>query len=160
MMEELIKLNNNDNYGIPLIQNDEIGELTLDTPEQVNEDALELEELIIQGTKATIPIIINYPVYNGETIEYKPVSAFIKPITSPQYNNAYRKGLSNKNTSPQIEITKIGLYNKNMEHFKPELVEQMAGGVVGLIATQIMDVSGIKINNDEAVELVKKVMDF
>lgn len=137
------------------LEQQEIEELTID-----NEEVLELEELIIQGSKATIPIIIDYPVYNGEKVEYQPVSAFIKPLTNNKVTEAYRKGMKNKTTTPNIEIVKMGLYNKNMELFKPELIEKMAGGIVNSISKQIMEVSGIQINQEDATELVRRLMDF
>ena len=136
------------------LKKQEIEELTHDN------EAMDLETLILQGSETTVPIIIDYPVYVKDHVEYKQVSAFIKPITNIQANKAYQQGLQNHNTTPDIEMVKQALYTKNHEPIKPELVEKMPSGVITAIVKQIMDVSGIKINKEETEKLVRRLMDF
>ena len=138
--EEIQQINNNNN-------NEEL-------------DANELEKLILQGSQAEIPIIINYPIYNGEEVTYKELTAFIKPLTNTDANNAYQKGARLRNSTPNIELVKIGLYDKNMKHLKPELVEKMPSGVIDAVCKQLMDVSGIKVDKEQQLELARRMMDF
>ena len=125
-----------------------------------NKEVLELEQLIIQGSESRIPIVIDYPVFVEDHVEYKPVSAFIKPLTNNESNKAYGIGIASKTSTPNIELVKMGLYNKDMEHLKPSLVEKMPSGIIDAICKQIMDISGIKIDEDAQYNLVRKLMDF
>lgn len=125
-----------------------------------NEEAIELEQLILQGANANIPIEINFPVYKDDHVEYVQVGAFIKPLTNKESTLAYARGLKSKTSTPNTELVKIGLYDKNMNHLKPELVEKMPSGIIDAITKQIMDVSGIKIDKDEQADLVRRLMDF
>lgn len=138
-----------------------IEELKQEEIEQIqNEDVMELEQLIIQGSEATIPIVIDYPIFKGDHVEYVEVGAFIKPLTNKQSTIAYAKGIRSASSTPNIELVKIALYDKNMEHLKPELVEKMPSGIIDAITKQVMDVSGIKIDKDEQADLVRRLMDF
>jgi len=129
--------------------------------EELENEEYDFETLILQGAETTVPIMVNYPIYNGEEIEYVPLTAIIKPITNVDANNAYSKGLANSNkTTANIEIVKKGLFTKDMKPFKPELVEKMPTGVVDEICKQIMKISGISQNKEENMELVKKLMGF
>lgn len=122
------------------------------------DEAMELETLILQGNKAQIPIIIDYPTADGKISQ---VACKIRPLNNIEWNNAIQKGFQNSyETNSNIEIVKRGLLTKDGDGFPPELVEKMAGGVVNTIAEEIARVSGIKFDKEENIKYAKELMGF
>lgn len=122
-----------------------------------NENVIDLEELIVQGADARVPIIIDYPMADGTT---KKVTAKIRPLTNIEAGNVTRVGLQNKNTTPFVEILKKTLYTKNDDEFPVELIEKMPSGVVEAIGKEVMKISGIKTNEEDNVKIAKELMGF
>ena len=137
------------------LQKKELDELIVD------EEISELEQLIVQGTDAKIYIQVDYPVTNenGET-EYTPVTAMIRPLNNVEASTAQQKGINSNFTTANIEMVKMGLFTKDGKQFPPKLVEAMPSGVVDSICTKILEISGIKVNTDENIDMVKKLMGF
>ena len=126
------------------------------------EEIFELEDLIINGEKKRIPVIVEIPEYNEETGEMivKKFTARLKPLTNVEVNNARELGLKVKNTTTDVEILKRGLYTKNNTLFPAEFIEALPAGTVEELSLKIAEISGIKFNEDDAVKLAKDIMGF
>lgn len=121
--------------------------------ELANEQDLgSLESLIIDGAESRIPITIEY---NG-----KEFGAFIRPLTNREWNEATMIGIRSEYTTSEIELCKLGLYNKEGEHFPNEVIEKLPGGIVNTISRQIADISGVELNSKENTKILKEFMGF
>lgn len=119
---------------------------------QEDEEIFDLESLITDGVDAKVPISIEI---NG-----KKYGAMIKPLNNIQWNNATRKALNNYSTTNEIEIVKQALYNKNGDEFPEDVIDKFPTGVVVQIFREIAKISGVELNSEENVKLMKELMGF
>ena len=129
-----------------------------------SEEIAGLESLIVDGTETRIPIIIEIPQYDKKTgkVEIIERAARIRPLTSIEINNASRlsTGRGSANTTFDIEILKAGLYGLDGEKVPLKIIKALPGGVTSQVANQIREISGIKLNSKENIELTKELMGF
>lgn len=133
---------------------DELKQQELDNL-NINENDIEifeLEQLITNGIEEKIPIEINY--------KEQEFGAMIRPLTSIEWNNATTKANRNPNTNIEVELLKLGLYNKDGTPFKPELIPKLPAGVSSTIMKEIANISGVNFNSEENVKLIRKIMGF
>lgn len=121
------------------------------------EGTYDLETLIIEGQNVRIPVIFDYPLPNGKTAE---VTCKLKPLTNVEVNNARRTALKNQNTTMEIEMLKIGMYTSKDKPFPRGLIKEMPTGVVVELAQKLIELSGVKIDREEQLQLAKEIMDF
>lgn len=119
------------------------------------EELYDLETLILDGVDAKIPIIIDFPTKDG----IKKVGAMIKPLTAVEWNNAVRLSQKIKDSTSELEIVKLGLFDKNGEPFNYDLLLKMPNGVVKDIFYQIADISGVKFTEQE-IGILENIMGF
>ena len=119
------------------------------------EELYDLETLILDCVDAKIPIIIDFPTKDG----IKKVGAMIKPLTAVEWNNAVRLSQKIKDSTSELEIVKLGLFDKNGEPFNYDLLLKMPNGVVKDIFYQIADISGVKFTEQE-IGILENIMGF
>lgn len=123
-----------------------------------DKELLELESLITDGINTKIPITITFPLANGDVKEF---GAMIRPLTNYEWNNAVRLSMNAHNkTTSEIEIVKMALYTKNGDEFPNSLITQFPTGIISTISKEIARVSGVKMNSEENIELMQKMMGF
>lgn len=123
-----------------------------------NDEELEvfnLEDLIIQGKEAKIPIVVEFPI-NGEV---KKAKALIKPLTSSEWNNCVRQSMGFKKDINYL-IAKQGLFTEDGKPFPIDLLSYAPSGVIQKIGDQISVISGFERNEEDNKELVKDLMGF
>ena len=115
-------------------------------------EVLELEQLITNGIDEKVPIEITY--------KGKEFGAMIRPLTSVEWNDATVIGNGNPNTNTEIELLKISLYNKDGTEFPKELISKLPAGVTSSIMKEVARISGVNIDSEENIKLVRKIMGF
>lgn len=125
-------------------------------------DLNELENLIIAGTEYKIPVLIEYPYFNEETgeMEYAEYTAKLRPVTNTEVNNARRSVSKIKDTTFENELLKRALYTKDDELFKPAIIFAMKAGVINSLVEKLLDISGIKLDEDEQKAYARELMGF
>ena len=123
----------------------------------VSDDVYELESLITDGTDARIPIVISYPK-NGKMVK---ASALIRPVNGTEWNNVTRL-IIDKDTkqNPDVVLVKMGLYTSDDKPFTDEMVDKIPAGAIIEISKKIAEVSGITIDRDTGMDLVKNLVGF
>ena len=135
---------------------EELKEMELKSLSEEDEEIFELESLITDGADAKIPVTISYPRPDGRMVKG---AVLIRPLTNVEWNNAVRfKRKPGDNTTNEVELLKLALYNKDGEQFPPDLVEKLPNGVVLELVKEVSRVSGI--NWDENLKLAQKMMGF
>lgn len=122
-----------------------------------NNNPVDLETLILEGANARIPVTFDYPKPNGEFVE---LTCCLKPLTSTEVDNARRLALKTRGTTAEIEMLKRGLYTKEGEQFPPELIPKMVSGVVDALVQKLLELSGVKIDEEEQIKFAKEIMGF
>ena len=137
------------------MENEDIIEKKLEEIEKLSQDEelFDLEQLITAGKDVKIPITFIYP--NTD----KKVGAFIRPLSSNEWNNCMRKMVKFK-TSFQLEIVKVGLLNMKEEPIPAKLIEVMPQGVINEIYNKIAEASGVHESTEDMIEASKKLMGF
>lgn len=123
----------------------------------VDSEDVDLESLILGGSKVKVPIIIKYPLEDGGTTD---LAVKLKPLTDVEVDNAVRSYRKNKNTSIRIEYLKRGLYTKDDKPFPSHLIKDMYTGVTASLYEKLCEISGIKQTTDERKELMDELMGF
>jgi rRNA maturation protein Rpf1 len=117
------------------LKEQEMKELVTVETEEVN-----LEDLLVLGEEKKIPIHITFPHSDGETKSN--AKALIKQLTLKELDNLKIKGdMVNSNMS----ILQIALFKQNGDTFTRKELEVLPIGVVNAIATKILEVSGVDI---------------
>lgn len=98
-----------------------------------------LEQAITEGADAFIPYEFEYP--NLDLI----VEVKLKPITSKDVVNVSQKAKLNPDTTEDIELLKLALFNIDETHFDDEIIEKLPAGVTYNLAAKISEVSGIDL---------------
>lgn len=115
-----------------------------------------LQSLILDGAKARIPIIIDYPKEDGTTEE---LALKIRPITDVEFSNAMRL-FRDTGTSFRIECLKKALYTKDDKQLPASLVQAMHSGVIAALYDKLSEISGIKANREDQQALVDEMLGF
>ena len=123
-------------------------------------DEFSLEQLIIDGADARIPLEIEFPIYKNGELTSKKYGVMIRPIKSTELNNATQRGLTDDSTDVNTEIVKLGLCKKTGEQYPPEVVEKLPAGVVNKLVEKIFDISGIQPNQEQTDKYMREVMGF
>ncbi len=134
---------------------EKLKEEELETLSQEDEELFDLETLILDGADAKIPVIIDFPTAEG----VKKVGCMIKPLTAPEWNNAIKLSRKLRDSSAELEIVKLGLFDKNGEPFNYDLLVKMPNGVVQTIFNMISDVSGVKLG-EEQLKILENILGF
>lgn len=121
-----------------------------------NREVIDLEDLLLEGIEAKIPIVIDFPMPDGT---FKKVGAMIRPLTASEWNTCSLK-LARQGKSMAEEVVKLGLLDKEGKNIPKRLIEQLPSGVTTAIFEEIAKASGIKQNKEEQLELVKEMMGF
>lgn len=119
------------------------------------EELYDLESLILDGVDSKIPIIIDFPTKDG----VKKVGAMIKPLTAVEWNNAIRLANKLKDSTNELEIVKLGLFDKKGEPFNYDLLLKLPNGVVKDVFYKISDISGVKFTEQE-IGILENLMGF
>ena len=96
-----------------------------------------LEEAITKGKNALIPYEFKYP--NTDMV----VEVKLKPVTSQEFNNVAQIAKVNPETTIDVELLKIAVFNIDDTLFDEEIISNLPAGVVFDLSWQICDVSGI-----------------
>ena len=104
-----------------------------------------LEDLIILGEDCHIPVSIEFPKPNGETIKAK---ALIKQLTVKEMRKIKLKG--NNELEIAIEVLNIALLKQDGNNFTNEEILALPLGVVSSLSNKILEVSGL--NMDEEIQ--------
>ena len=142
---------------------DELQEKELNEINENSEfDLNELEDLILSGTEARIPILIEYPYFNKKTgtVETAKYTAKLRPLTTTEVNNARRSTSKIKGTSFEVELLKRALYTKEDKLFKPTVISAMKAGVINNLVETLLDISGIKVDKEEQEAYARELMGF
>ena len=129
-----------------MVNND--NELTI---EPVNDEVLDLETLITEGTDAYVPLKFVYP--NTD----KTVGVYVKPLTTQEFLNSTRGG-----NNVFIDVLNQALVNKNKEPFSLEVLQKLPAGVVMELYKKVSEISGIPTDNANVnqTEMVDRMMGF
>jgi len=119
--------------------------------EPVNDEVFDMENLIVEGTDAYIPLKFVYP--NTD----KTVGVYIKPLTTQEFLNATRGG-----ENVFINVLNQALVNKNKEPFSLEVLQKLPAGVVMELYKKVAEISGIPTDNNNVnqTEMVDRMMGF
>ena len=116
---------------------------------KINEKAqkiVSLEQAITEGTKALIPYEFEYP--NSDlTVEVK-----LKPITSKEAQHIGQIVKLDPETTFDLELLKIALFNVDESSFETEILEKLPMGVVLDLSYKICDISGIDLETQKKQE--------
>lgn len=115
-------------------------------------EVFELEQLITNGIEEKIPIEIEY--------KNQKFGAMIRPLTSVEWNNATQRGQNRQETNTEIELLKIGLFNKDGSRFPEKLISKLPAGVSSTIMKELARISGVNFDSEENIKLVRKIMGF
>ena len=117
------------------LKNEELEQLATVETEEVN-----LEDLLVLGEEKHIPIHITFPNPDGET--RSKAKALIKQLTLKELN---RIQISNDVASSNMSILERALFKQNGDTFSRSELEVLPIGVVNAIATKILEVSGVDL---------------
>lgn len=115
-------------------------------------EVFELESLITNGIEEKVPIEITY--------QNKTFGAMLRPLTSVEWNNATTKANNTLNTNVEVELLKIGLYNKDGTPFPKELISKLPAGISSQLMKELGRISGVNFDSEENIKLVRKIMGF
>lgn len=117
------------------LKNEELEQLATVETEEVN-----LEDLLVLGEEKHIPIHITFPNPDGET--RSKAKALIKQLTLKELN---RIQIGNDVASSNMSILERALFKQNGDTFSRSELEVLPIGVVNAIATKILEVSGVDL---------------
>ena len=117
------------------LKNEELEQLATVETEEVN-----LEDLLVLGEEKHIPIHISFPNPDGESVSK--AKALIKQLTLKELN---RIKISNDVASSNMSILERALFKQNGDTFSRSELEVLPIGVVNAIATKILEVSGVDL---------------
>ena len=123
-------------------------------------DEFSLEQLIVDGADARIPIEIDFPIYRDGELTSRKYGVTIKPLKSSEVSNATKIGLADDDTDINTEIVKKGLCRKDGTPFSPEIVEKLPAGVINALTEKICEVSGIQPSKEANAEVLREMMGF
>lgn len=95
-----------------------------------------LEEAILQGGNALIPYDFDYP--NTDFV----VEVKLKPITSCELSDAGQRAKLNPESTVDLEILKIAVFNVDETSFSDDIIMGLPAGLVLDLVWKIFDISG------------------
>ena len=126
----------------------------------LEDDVLDIEQLIVDGSDARVPLEVEFPVYKNGELQHKKYLVLIRPLKSSELNNATQMGLKNPNTDVNTEIVKIALITKDGEPYPSEVVENLPAGVINKLTEHICEISGLQTDKEANAKLIREMMGF
>ena len=124
------------------------------------EEVVDLETLIVEGTDARYPIKIMFPRQKEDgTMEMVKAGAFLRPLSNVEWNMATQIRRNPKSgTTNEVELLKMALYNLNGELYSPQVIASMPNGVVLELVEKLSEISGIDLEKNR--KLAKDMIGF
>ena len=119
---------------------DKLKEEELEQLATVESEEVNLEDLLVLGEENRIPIHIKFPNPDGVTTSN--AKALIKQLTLKELNQIK---VSNNIADSNISILERALFKQNGDNFTGKELEVLPIGVVNAIATKILEVSGVDL---------------
>ena len=114
------------------------------------QEEVKLEDLILLGDDKKIPIIVEFPKNDGTKINTK---AFVKQLTLKELNHVQ---INQSNIwESNIDILSKALFKSTGDNFTREELLNFPIGVVNAIASKIMELSGVEIDQQNTVNQLK-----
>lgn len=126
---------------LPMANINELKEQELKELATVETEEVGLEDLLVLGEEKKIPIHITFPNPDGETKSN--AKALIKQLTLKELDSIkINTGVASSNMS----ILEKALFKQNGDTFTRRELEVLPIGVVNAIATKILEVSGVDLD--------------
>ena len=125
-----------------------------------NDDVFDLEQLIVDGADARIPLEVEFPFYKDGELTYKKYGVVIRPLKSSELSNATQIGLRDSSSDVNTEIVKKGLCRKDGTPYPSEVVEKLPAGVINKLTEHICEISGIRRDREANDKLIREMMGF
>ena len=123
---------------------DELKKEELEQLATVEHEEVSLEDLLVLGEEKRIPIRITFPNPDGETKSN--AKALIKQLTLKELDSLK---INSDVASSNMSILQKALFKQNGDTFSRKELEVLPLGVVNTIATKILKVSGVDINEQK-----------
>ena len=128
--------------GLPMtdinkLKEEELNELNA----TVTADEVNLEDLLVLGEDKKIAIHISFPNPDGETISQ--AKALIKQLTLKELDDIKISGTTVSESN--MNILQRALFKQNGDTFSRRELQALPIGVVNAIATKILEVSGVDL---------------
>lgn len=123
---------------------DELKKEELEQLATVETEEVNLEDLLVLGEEKKIPIIIKFPNPDGETRSN--AKALIKQLTLKELDSL---NISNNVANSNMSILQRALFKQNGDTFTRSELEVLPIGVVNAIATKILEVSGVDLEEQK-----------
>ena len=123
---------------------DELKKEELEQLATVEHEEVSLEDLLVLGAEKRIPIHITFPNPDGETKSN--AKALIKQLTLKELDSLK---INSDVASSNMSILQKALFKQNGDTFSRKELEVLPLGVVNTIATKILKVSGVDINEQK-----------
>ena len=129
---------------LPMANINELKEQELKELATVETEEVGLEDLLVLGEEKKIPIHITFPNPDGETKSN--AKALIKQLTLKELDSIkINTGVASSNMS----ILQKALFKQNGDTFTRKELEVLPIGVVNAIATKILEVSGVDLDEQK-----------
>ena len=129
---------------LPMTNVDELKKEELEQLATVEHEEVSLEDLLVLGAEKRIPIHITFPNPDGETKSN--AKALIKQLTLKELDSLK---INSDVASSNMSILQKALFKQNGDTFSRKELEVLPLGVVNTIATKILKVSGVDINEQK-----------
>lgn len=129
---------------LPMTNVDELKKEELEQLATVEHEEVSLEDLLVLGEEKRIPIHITFPNPDGETKSN--AKALIKQLTLKELDSLK---INSEVASSNMSILQKALFKQNGDTFSRKELEVLPLGVVNAIATKILEVSGVDINEQK-----------
>ena len=129
---------------LPMTNVDELKKEELEQLATVEHEEVSLEDLLVLGEEKRIPIRITFPNPDGETKSN--AKALIKQLTLKELDSLK---INSDVASSNMSILQKALFKQNGDTFSRKELEVLPLGVVNAIATKILEVSGVDINEQK-----------
>ena len=121
---------------------------------ELKEENLSLETLIRDGVDARQTISVELP-------DGRKGGAIIRPLSVSEWSNCSQKVLAMKGkSSMELNVCSKGLLTLKEEPFPVELLTKLPAGTVQEIFHKIREISGVKRDKEEEMELATKMLNL
>lgn len=125
---------------LPMTNVEELKNQELEQLATVEHEEVNLEDLLVLGEEKKIPIHITFPNPDGETTSN--AKALIKQLTLKELDSLR---VDSNVASSNMSILEKALFKQNGDNFTRRELEVLPIGVVNAIATKILEVSGVDL---------------